>query len=56
MANIPYSETVKHDVQRPTGNDQVYMVLRGDYEVNETSCRLKYSHLNVVVDVALLTH
>lgn len=50
--NIPYSKTVKAMMYRDMGTDQVYMVLiRGDYEVNETKLR------NVInaVDVALLT-
>lgn len=50
--NIPYSKTVKAMMYRDMGNDQVYMVLiRGDYEVNETKLR------NIVnaVDVVLLT-
>lgn len=50
--NIPHSKTVKAMMYRDMGNDQVYMVLmRGDYEVNETKLR------NVInaVDVALLT-
>lgn len=49
---IPYSKTVKAMMYRDMGTDQVYMVLiRGDYEVNETKLR------NVInaVDVALLT-
>lgn len=50
--NIPYSKTVKAMMYRDMGTDQVYMVLmRGDYEVNETKLR------NVInaVDVTLLT-
>lgn len=50
--NIPHSKTVKAMMYRDMGTDQVYMVLiRGDYEVNETKLR------NVInaVDVALLT-
>lgn len=50
--NIPYSKTVKAMMYRDMGTDQVYMILmRGDYEVNETKLR------NVInaVDVTLLT-
>ena len=50
--NLPYSKTVKAMMYRDMGTDQVYMVLmRGDYEVNETKLR------NVInaVDVTLLT-
>lgn len=50
--NIPHSKTVKAMMYRDMGNDQVYMVLmRGDYEVNETKLR---NTINAV-DVALLT-